>query len=173
MLRTAYWNMGQLENAGTYCRKLAELNPEDTYNLFMYARILYDMKKYDRFNEIRLRLENVGADSAHLKYLKGLYYVMNDEKEPALKTYDKSDSSAIAGFLRMRLYDHFKMNDEFIQYLREYFERIKKREISLYLWLKSAALFDNLRSDRRFQEILTKHKELYEENLRKYGDIDI
>jgi hypothetical protein len=30
-----------------------------------------------------------------------------------------------------------------------------------------------LHNDSRFQEILAKHKELYEENLAKYGDIDI
>jgi serine/threonine protein kinase/tetratricopeptide (TPR) repeat protein len=172
LLRTAYWNMGQLENAGIYCRKLAELDPEDTYNLFMYARILYDMKKYDRFNEIRLRLEKVDPDSAHLKYLKALYYIMNNEKEPVLKAYPSSDSSNYAGFLRMRLYDHFKMNDEFIQFLQEDFARRKKIEQSWYLWLKSAALFDNLRSDSRFQDLLEKHKQLYEANSKKYKDIE-
>jgi len=42
-----------------------------------------------------------------------------------------------------------------------------------YLYLKLHPRFDFLRSDPRFQKILTQRKEQYEENLAKYGDIDI
>jgi hypothetical protein len=71
----------------------------------------------------------------------------------------------------MGLYDHFKMDDEFIQYLTEDFDRLKKREESWYIWLKNSTLFDKLRSYSRFQELLAKHRKLYEENLNKYKDI--
>jgi TolB-like protein len=64
-----------------------------------------------------------------------------------------------------------KTNDGFHVWSED-FERKKKLEESWYLRLKNHQLYDFLRSDPRFQEILSKHKELYEENLRKYGDID-
>jgi hypothetical protein len=65
------------------------------------------------------------------------------------------------------------MHEEFIRYLEEDFERIKKRdELSFYLWLKNATLYDNLRAYPRFQQLLEKHKQLYELNLKKYKDID-
>jgi tetratricopeptide (TPR) repeat protein len=145
--------------------------PKHTYNLFIFARILFDMEKYDRFEEIRSKLEKMDTDSAHLKYLRSLHYILKREKEKALKTYVKPDQSINPDFLIMRLYDHFGMNEEFIQYLQEDFERLKKREESWYLWLKNATLFDKLRKYPRFQEILEKHQQLYEANLQKYGDL--
>ena len=65
------------------------------------------------------------------------------------------------------------MREEAIIFLIKKFEQEKANEQSRYFLLKKQARFDILRSDPRFQEILAKHKELYEENLRKYGDIDI
>jgi serine/threonine protein kinase len=171
-IRIAYWNMGQLDKAKIYSKKLLEIYPDDIYGLFMYARILFDMKKYDRFNEIRLKLEKMDTDSTYIKYLRSLQYILNGEKEKALKAYVKPDQSVYANLFFMRFYDHFGMDDEFIQYLQEDFERLKKEEQSWYLWLKNATLFDNLRTYPRFQEILEKHKQLYENNLRKYKDIE-
>ena len=43
----------------------------------------------------------------------------------------------------------------------------------MYLEFMNNPLFNFLHSDPRFHEILAKHKEVYEENLAKYGDIDI
>ena len=169
MIIAAYWNKGNLDKAKMYNNKLLEIYPDDTYELFVYARILYDMKKYDQFNEIRCKLENMKTDSAYIKYLRVLMYIINGEKEKALKTYTKSDRYFALAI--MRLYDHFKMNDEFIQYLTEDFDRLKKREESWYIWLKNSTLFDKLRSNSRFQELLEKHRKLYEENLKKYKDI--
>lgn len=39
-----------------------------------------------------------------------------------------------------------------------------------YLSLKNLAIYDSLRDDPRFVEILEKEKRRYEEYLRKYGD---
>jgi hypothetical protein len=65
------------------------------------------------------------------------------------------------------------MSDETIQYLNEDFDRVKNTKSTWYLGLKYWPIYDFLRPDSRFQEILAKHKELYEENLAKYGDIDL
>jgi len=65
------------------------------------------------------------------------------------------------------------MRDEAINLLFETFEPQKRVDRPLYLSMKNQARFDILRSDPRFQEILAIHKEIYEENLEKYGDIDI
>jgi hypothetical protein len=65
------------------------------------------------------------------------------------------------------------MNDEFFNTINRLSELLLNRKISRYDFLKSNPSFETVRSDPRFQEILAKHKELYEENLEKYGDIDI
>ena len=168
----AYWNMGQFDQAEIYFKKALEIYPNDAYTLFLYARLLFDMKKYDQFKEIRSKHEKVDSDSVSLKYLTSLLYIVNGEKEKALKTYSKPDPSVSADLLIMRLYNHFGMYDEFIQYLNVDFARCKKIEQSWYLFLKNHSLFDHLRSDPRFQEVLEKHKQLYEENVKKYKDIE-
>jgi len=40
-----------------------------------------------------------------------------------------------------------------------------------YLYLINNPLYDNLRDDPRFQKIVADAKEIYEERLRKYGDL--
>ena len=44
---------------------------------------------------------------------------------------------------------------------------------SRYLTYLNHPHYKILHNDPRFQELLAKHKELYEENLKKYGDIDL
>ena len=63
-------------------------------------------------------------------------------------------------------------SEEVIQYLNDKFETDKKLEYSRYIWLNKNPINHFLHSDPRFQEILAKHKELYEENLAKYGNIE-
>jgi hypothetical protein len=64
------------------------------------------------------------------------------------------------------------MKEEVIQYLNEDFERIRQSQNSYYLLYINHPLYEFLHSDPRFQEILAKHKEIYEDNLAKYGDIE-
>ena len=63
--------------------------------------------------------------------------------------------------------------DEVINVLTKQLEISKNNERSVYFPLSTNPFYDPYRSDPRFQEILAKYKELYEENLRKYGDIDL
>ena len=65
------------------------------------------------------------------------------------------------------------MKEESIDYLNENFERNKESQASLYLQLIKFPLFEFLKSNPYFQEIVVKHKKLYDENLKKYRDIDI
>ena len=65
------------------------------------------------------------------------------------------------------------MKNEFFQKFAENSEELLKSEASWYLFFKIHPFFRDVRDNPRFQEILAKHKELYEENLRKYGDIEL
>jgi len=52
-------------------------------------------------------------------------------------------------------------------------EQERKSKNKQYYMLKTNPIYDNVRSDLLFQELLEKQKKLYEENMAKYGDIDI
>jgi hypothetical protein len=78
-----------------------------------------------------------------------------------------------AWMLNLRIYAILKMINESIQFLNENYDQCKKAQSTFYLSLKSMRIFDFLRSDPRFHEIMAKHKKLYEQNLKKYGDSDL
>ena len=66
------------------------------------------------------------------------------------------------------------MKEEAINILIRRFEiPIAIGESMSYHSLNNHSFWDNIRDDPRFQQLLAKYKERYEENLKKYGDIDI
>jgi tetratricopeptide (TPR) repeat protein len=95
---------------------------------------------------------------------RGLAYSMVGEFEKSLHDYQ----SALE---RVYLYCILNNKNVAISLLIELQQRQKydsQHSRSLYLELKHMLWYDDLRSDRRFQQILAKQEELYEENLQKY-----
>ena len=116
------------------------------------------------FNEAEKTLNRYAiTDSTKLNTGKAYLYAMKGEKEKAFKLY-KGNFAPI--------YSILGKTDKAMKILNEYYENALKQKQSQYLWLKTDNAFDNIRSDPRFQELLAKHKELYDENMRKYGDMD-
>jgi tetratricopeptide (TPR) repeat protein len=158
--------MREYDKAEIDYRTVLEIEPNDGAALFRLSRLLIERKRYDEANEMCAKFENLYQDGIYIRFLKAALYAANGEKDKAL-------SINLSGIDKLRIFLFLKMNEESIQYLNEDFERKKKLEKSWYLRLNNHILYDFLRPDPRFQEILAKHKELYEENLAKYGDIDI
>ena len=84
-------------------------------------------------------------------------------------------AAALACGLIFISYSLLDMKDEALKMYKDHCEYFFKFKRSFYLiqLYDPFKYIDHIRSDPRFQEILAKHKELYEENLRKYGDIDL
>jgi serine/threonine protein kinase/Tfp pilus assembly protein PilF len=162
----SYYLMREYDKAEIDYRTVLEIEPNDGAALFRLSRLLIERKRYDEANEMCAKFENLYQDGIYIRFLKAALYAANGEKDKAL-------SINLSGIDKLRIFLFLKMNEESIQYLNEDFERKKKLEKSWYLRLNNHILYDFLRPDPRFQEILAKHKELYEENLAKYGDIDI
>ena len=121
-------------------------------------------EKYDEAEAIITKREKIHPNSGSNPLLRACLYAAKGEKVEALEM-NESD--------RYTVYLFLKKKEEVIQYLYEDFERIKKSENSWYIRLKNEPVFDFIRPDPRFQEIVSNHKELHEENLAKYGEIDI
>ena len=88
-----------------------------------------------------------------------MLYAARGEKEKALAIY-KPPSSTIYSLLGMK--------DEAIKRLKEYTKESKRPQ---YLDLKHNPFFDNLRDDPRFQKIVKKEKQKYEDLIKKYQDL--
>jgi hypothetical protein len=94
----------------------------------------------------------------------GYLYASRKEKEKALEIYKEKN---------FHIFSLLGMKNDAIDMITEWTEDQLKQKRSHFHHLSNSLYFNNIRSDPRFQEILAQHKELYEENLRKYGDIDI
>jgi TolB-like protein/Tfp pilus assembly protein PilF len=162
--RTYYFqDLGDYAQAETDYRKGLEINPKHVDCLYGYGELLIRLKRYEEAEKILNQIEKFYPDKNTNK-LHALIYASKGDKEKALDTL-KGKSSSIFALLGMK--------DEAISLLYKYYEQNKESKRSWYLYYKYNPFYDNLRSDPRFQEILAKSKKLYEENLAKYGDIDI
>jgi ASC-1-like (ASCH) protein len=65
------------------------------------------------------------------------------------------------------------MKEEAFNSLIEESRGFLKNGDSIYSLLLNDPINDDFRDDPRFQEMLKKHKEVYEANEKKYGDIDL
>ncbi len=77
------------------------------------------------------------------------------------------------GEMRIRgmILSRVKGLEPLFKFMNEFFDEVLKWKISFYTGTTNMPTYDFLRDDPRFQEILAKHKEVYDENLRKYGDL--
>ena len=102
-----------------------------------------------------------------------MLYAVEGNKEEAFNTVSNTYELKNDSVYQASLFTLFDSTEAAINLLEEVSKKYKRWESSLYLAILNDPSFANIRSDPRFQEILAKHKELYEENLAKYGDIDI
>jgi serine/threonine-protein kinase len=155
-------------------KKALQIESENRGALFRYAFFLIILNKYADAKTLIDKYADLYPDSYYTYILRSLLYAMSGDKKRALELLpDIRDT----GWLYWTFYAYYiaylylDMKEEAIDHLIKYSENILYRDIG-YLRLKNLPIFDPIRSDPRFQEILAKHKEIYKENLAKYGDIE-
>jgi tetratricopeptide (TPR) repeat protein len=161
----AYEAIGNFEQSKLDILKVLEIAPESIFSSKWRIRQLILSDKITETKDFLQKMKKRFSDNHELQLgIISLSYALNGEKEESLKIFPNGSPL---------LFYIFNMVDEAIDYLYKDFENHKNSEYSIYFQLKNSKMYDFLRSDPRFQEILAKHKEIYEENLEKYGDIDI
>jgi hypothetical protein len=69
------------------------------------------------------------------------------------------------------VYSLLGMKDEAIQYIEDEMKKDFEHHDCSYISLSNSPFYDSLRDDTRFQEILKKAKQKYEERLDRFGDL--
>ena len=106
-----------------------------------------------------------------------MLYAVKGDKENALSSFNKTtfdekyEASFALAILYLLLNDQEKAIELIIEGEKDYSSRGISR--SKYFRYLNLPYYKILHNDPRFQEILAKHKEIYEENLEKYGDIEL
>jgi tetratricopeptide (TPR) repeat protein len=164
----SYVHIGELTKAESDLKKSIKIRPYIFVQGY-YLFLLVEMKRYEEAKKllILLRNENPNQD---LSILEAFVYAIEGKEEEALKTFTFEE-----GVFSLVLHALLGIKDKTLIILQKKTEIDQERKSSYYSPLKNLMIFDHfdhLRHDPRFQDILKKHKEIYEENLAKYGDIE-
>jgi serine/threonine protein kinase/Flp pilus assembly protein TadD len=159
----SYLAIGEYEKAERDFKKVLENYPRSRNTPYRYAELLIAQKRFKEAEKMLGNIKKLHPD-ANTDVEYALIYASRGQKEQALKIY-KDENPGIYALLNMK--------EEAISIGTKYSNEQLLEKNSWYNYLETNPFFDNLRSDPRFQEIVAKHKELYEENLAKYGDLDI
>jgi serine/threonine protein kinase/Tfp pilus assembly protein PilF len=152
--------LGELEKAKIYIEKALEIEPDNFWSLQDFCLLFIMMKKYDNAKEQLTRAEKINPGYPGIQSYRALIFAAKGEREKALSLRKNGP-----------VYSLLRMKDEAIKYIDDEIKKDKEHFQYSYLPLANSALYDNLRDDERFHEIVKKQKKRYEERLKKYGKL--
>ena len=154
--------MGDFEKALQYIEKAYRIQPTHMWNLTIHAFALILKREFEKAEEILHEAESFppGSATGMLAMTRALYHAFRGEKENALEIDKSGAVFAVLG-----------MKEEALAYIDRVTRggRRPDNDFYLYLALSNLPIYDILRDDYRFQEIVEREKEKYEQNLAKYA----
>jgi adenylate cyclase len=159
----SYFRIGEYRKAEADFKIVLEKHPKARNTPYLYVELLIVQKRYKEAEKILRNIKRIYPDS-NTDWEYALIFASKGQKEKVINTY-KGESTAI--------YSLLGMNDEAIRIGTQWCEEHLIQKSSVYYRLINHPFYKNIRTDLRFPKLLAKHKKLYEENLEKYGDINI
>jgi serine/threonine protein kinase/Tfp pilus assembly protein PilF len=154
--------VGEFEKAVIHYKKALEISPNNVEYMVKCSTYLIINKKYSEAEEVLASAEKIDPNSSWLPYRKALLPAAKGEKDKALALYKKEN------WLGLQIYSLLGMKQEANRILN----KLAKDDYDFhYNVLINNPFFDNLRDEPRFNEIVEKAKQVYEERVRKYGDL--
>jgi len=153
-----YLNWGKVDQAEACYQRLLDMAPNNVLSLLDFVDLNIVKKNPAAAEEYLARAEKKDAKYPLLVYYRSLLYAAKGDKEKAL---------AINQNPEIEIYALLNMNDEAFAKIR----KNTKDGSCIYLRLLHSPYLKNLRSDPRFPEIVREQKAIYDERLKKYGDL--
>lgn len=154
--------MGELDQALEYMEKSYRIQPNYVWNLTNYALALILKQEYRKAEEILDLAEAQPQGIASSLSLTRTLYLALTEKE------DRAAAKEWPGIVQVVL----GRKNEALDYIENLAKTESPYNVYLtfcnYLPLVNLPIYDYLRSDPRFQDIVRKEKEKYEQKLKKY-----
>jgi tetratricopeptide (TPR) repeat protein len=151
---------GNFEEAEKDFNKAFTIDPKDVLSLDNYEYLLLALKRYDEVKEIAAQYQK---NTLNGRYYEAVSHAVNGDKEKALNI-------DLGNHYKRKIYLLLEMKDESVQLLYDW-DNVLIWERSYYTGLTNWPMYDFLRDDPRFQEIVARHKQVHDKNLRKYGDL--
>jgi TolB-like protein len=155
-----YSDLGEFDKATFYYEKYFELAPIVLIFPGRYIALNIKMEKFDAVEELIARTEKSHPEYSLLPYCKALLLAARGEKEEALALHRNSE-----------IYALLNLKDEALEYLDKEIRGEVRIPYVYYYYLLNNPFYDNLRGDSRFKKIVKREKIVYEQHLKKYGDL--
>jgi serine/threonine-protein kinase len=165
-----YSRVGRPDEAIVLLREAVEMDP-DPELYYEYAEVLMKLGELELATAALAEAERRDSGSDDFRQHRALLYAASGDKKNALKLIEGDEDTFRSIFTS--IYSLLGMKDEAISNIRYGIEmgfEIQQWYLYTYLYLKYNPIYDSLRNDVRFQEIMRSQRAVYEERLQKYGD---
>ncbi|RFT15195.1 MAG: Adenylate cyclase [Candidatus Saccharicenans subterraneus] len=156
ILATCYRGLGEFKKSELYLREALNLNPQNPFCLGHLARHMIQAGRYEEAEKLLAELQRVEPDFWVLPEYKAQLYAARGEKEKALALSTGSTVYSLLG-----------MKDEAIAAMQK---EMSEGTFYPYLRLINDPCLKMLRGDPRFEQMVSRAKQIHEELLKKYGN---
>jgi tetratricopeptide (TPR) repeat protein len=160
LLTRCFMDVGELDKAEMSIGKAYEVEPGSIWGILDKSLLLIKRGKYDEAEELLKEAERLQPRFSTIQHHKSLMLAAKGEKDKALAIRKSGEVYSLLG-----------MKDEAIQYIEDEVKKDYEHHDCSYISLLNSPFYDNLREDTRYQEILKKAKQKYDERLKKFGDL--
>jgi tetratricopeptide (TPR) repeat protein len=147
------------EIAESYIKKAAKLQKDHPVLLQFMCGFYLRTGNFDKAEEILRKLRAANQNPKSIQFLQMILYALRGKREEVIKL-NQTSSQAFA---------IINLKDQAISIMQKALR--SNKDSFKYLYLINNPHYDNLRDDPRFQKIVLDAKKIYEERLRKYGDL--
>lgn len=161
-LAMCYMSKGEFEKADLNFKKYFELAPPVEPLVYPGRNIALQimMKRYEKADELIRRGEKATPKAEWVRKYRALLLAIQGDRDGALALYKNSDVYALLG-----------MKDEALQALSQ---EIRGSVFNPYLYYQDLVhnpFYDKLRGDSRFEKLVMQEKKLYDEAVKKFGEL--
>jgi serine/threonine protein kinase/tetratricopeptide (TPR) repeat protein len=166
------WNVGEFDGGVRDVERALNFEKDDISLYLIYAKSLIMMKKYAEAEQAIERAESLGADLLSVKSYRAFLSASKGERDKALSLIEDVDRAF--DYNITCAYSLLGMKGEAIENIKKGIEVGFEKEqyyFYPYLFLKESSCFEKLRDDPRFQEVLKKQEEIYNQKMRIHKNL--
>lgn len=162
--------IGNFDQATIDFQKALEIESDNSHALNRFARLLIMVKKYKEAEELLAKAEKLSPDYHRNKITRALLHAVKGKKEEAVQSLEEGGHKN--RYYKIVIYSLLGFKDEAIRLLdNRPIADLYNVDGADYLDMLHNPFFDILRDTEEFKVALEKAKEIYEQNLLKYGEV--
>jgi tetratricopeptide (TPR) repeat protein len=150
----------EFEKAAVCIETSFEIEKDNFWSLLDQCILWIMMKKYDKAKGVLAKAEKINPKYASVRFYKALLFAAEGDRKKALSHMKNGAVYSLLG-----------MKKETIKYIQKAIKKGNEHFQYSYLPLLNNHIYDDLRDDPHFKEVMKIQKQKYEDKLKKYSDL--